>query len=53
MDIAIIALLVLGLFVVAGLAIVFAPGRNAALGAWSLSWTGKRRRSRDEVATKN
>jgi len=48
MDIATIALLVSALALVAVLAVLFTPGRNAVLGAWSLaSWTGKRRRPRD------
>jgi hypothetical protein len=49
MDATTIALFVLALCAV--LAVRFAPGRNAALGAWSMvSWSGKRRRLRAEGA---
>lgn len=49
MDTATIALVLAALALGLVLAILFAPGRNAALGAWSLvSWGGKRRRTRPE-----
>ncbi len=48
MDTATIALILAAIAfgaVLAMLAVIFAPARNAALGAWSLaSWTGRRRR---------
>ncbi len=48
MDTATIALIFAAIAFGAVIAVIFAPARNAALGAWSLaSWSGKRRRPRD------